>query len=503
MSSVRIVGLVFTVASVVAAGACGGDDFTETGAAGPGGASSSATTGTGTGASSGGGGGSCENGLTACGSDGCVDTDSSVDHCGGCDKPCTGMPNADPQCAGGKCVLGPCTTGFADCDRQPDNGCEENLIDNMEHCGACATVCGIECKGMSCNDVAAVSAGNSFACALRQDGSVWCWGLDYWGNLGSGVGGPDQLAPVKVSLPKPAIQVSANPGDARFHACAVLDDGTVWCWGANGNGQLGINSTSDSPPAQVLNLTDAVAVATGGGHTCAITSSKQLYCWGSNGFGELGLGNQMEQHTPQAVVGGIDEIAIGMDHGCARGALSVSCWGQSNSGQVGLGGTSNVLSPVKLQQGMVDSASLAASYRDSCSVSPTGELRCWGENSNYQMANGTMTDAVYPTVIAAATDVAQAAVGAGHMGYVTTTGLLYLWGNNGAGQVGDGTANPVGAPKDISTPNALPPMKSLSLGGGFSCALGTNGKLYCWGAGALVGDGTGANKSTPVEVKWN
>lgn len=173
----------------------------------------------------------------------------------------------------------------------------------------------VQVKGLPSNPVVIATGGGfngtsdagAFACAVITNGDVWCWGYDGDGQLGDGV--PEDTSPhtkpVKVSLPGPARDVVGG----SYHACALLDDGSVWCWGDNNFGELGNGGspTSSSTPLEVPSLTSNVLEISSDGatSTCALLlSPAQVQCWGSNFYDELGDGaNGGQAATPQPVIG--------------------------------------------------------------------------------------------------------------------------------------------------------------------------------------------------------
>ena len=194
----------------------------------------------------------------------------------------------------------------------------------------------------------AVVAGSGFSCALLADRSAVCWGDDRDGEIGDGAPGATPRAPTPVLGLAGARSLSAH----WQHACAVLVDGSVVCWGSNSSGQLGDGTqVNRAQPVAVPGLQNVVSVATGLSHTCAM-SAGAIRCWGDNSQGQLGsnasgASGAMAQPTLVPIV--IDPVAIaaGAQHTCAvRLNGQVLCWGQNSSGQLGEGSMSSLAEPV-------------------------------------------------------------------------------------------------------------------------------------------------------------
>ncbi|MBI4705937.1 MAG: RCC1 repeat-containing protein, partial [Deltaproteobacteria bacterium] len=138
------------------------------------------------------------------------------------------------------------------------------------------------------------------------------------------------------------------------YTCAVKADGTLWCWGSNGCGQLGDGTTQDkSSPVQVLALgTSAVAVAAGCDYTCAVKADGTLWCWGYNYYGQLGDGTTQDKSLPvevKALGKTVAAVAVGERHTCAvKTGGTLWCWGYNGTGQLGDGTTQDKTSPVQV-----------------------------------------------------------------------------------------------------------------------------------------------------------
>jgi alpha-tubulin suppressor-like RCC1 family protein len=266
-----------------------------------------------------------------------------------------------------------------------------------------ATVVGI-------STATAVAAGYHHTCALLQSGTVQCWGDNTYGQLGDGTpiapgtarGGPSTAhssVPVTVVGISTAVAVTASDG---YHSCAVLQDGTVRCWGDNVSGQLGDGTRNGtSTPLTVPGITTAVNVSSGDYHTCALLQGGAVSCWGLNFSGQLGDGTGADSDTPVQVSGISTAVGVsaGVLHSCA--ALqdgTARCWGYNSNGQIGNGTHNDAYAPA-IVSGIASALSIAAGNSDSCAVLQGGLVRCWGMNTYGELGNGTTADADTPAVV--------------------------------------------------------------------------------------------------------
>jgi alpha-tubulin suppressor-like RCC1 family protein len=234
-----------------------------------------------------------------------------------------------------------------------------------------------------------LTAGENFTCALLSNGTVKCWGDGYQGQLGDGQSSPSST-PVVVAGLSNVTSIAAG----FSHACATRTDGSVRCWGSGYEGQLGDGrSTSADVIVAVSSITNAKAVAAHQNQTCALLTTGQVRCWGWNGWGQLGDGSQNNRPSPAPAISGlsgVEQVVMGGFHTCARlTSGAVKCWGGGDVGQLGDGTTTyNRSIPGAAVSGISAAVDITAGRAHTCAVLQTGETRCWGTNSGYQL--GTM-----------------------------------------------------------------------------------------------------------------
>lgn len=246
-----------------------------------------------------------------------------------------------------------------------------------------------------------IGCGGAHACALGQKGGVACWGDNAQGQLASRDAGAFSAIPVDAPLPSPAIQVAAG----QHHSCALLSDGTVWCWGEGAHGQLGrtLDGTSQDPqPAPVVGLSGVTAITAGSYHSCAIVGDGLLLCWGSNDHGQTGRGpgGAVDEPSPAIVAlpagSHVAQVSAGLLHTCAvLTDGSLWCWGADTTGAVGTGlspdggfATSDVLTPARVGGLGSPAAAVTSGYLHTCALLVEGKVLCWGSNQFGELGLG-------------------------------------------------------------------------------------------------------------------
>lgn len=321
-----------------------------------------------------------------------------------------------------------------------------------------------------------VSAGADHTCALLSIGLPVCWGDGAFGRLGYGneqIIGDDE-APFTagvVDVNATAVQISASSA----HTCALLTGGSVRCWGNGFWGRLGYGNTEhigdDETPASVGTVDvggRVVQLATGAQHTCALLDGGTVRCWGNGQEGRLGYGNILgvgETNTPASVgdvpVGApVQQITAGFRHTCALlDTGAVRCWGDGTNGQLGYGNTDHVGDDeTPASAGDVDiggpAVQIAGGSLHTCALLETGSVRCWGGGS-YRLGYGNTETIGDDEVPATAGDIdiggvsVQIATRYNHTCALLDTGSIRCWGGNNRGQLGYGHTESIG---DDETP---------------------------------------------------
>jgi len=354
----------------------------------------------------------------------------------------------------------------------------------------------------------AVAAGGAHTCALLADGSVRCWGANGAGQLGDNTTASNRLTPVVVSGLSGAIAISAG----NQHTCALLATGTVRCWGFNGAGQLGDGTTSlRRASVLVAGLTRAVAISAGSSHTCALRADGTARCWGSNVAGQLGDNSTSLRNTPVAVAGPLNAVAItaGGDYTCA---LTVDgrgrCWGSNGAGQMGTGTVGGAhLTPVTVSSALSNAVAIAAGSQHTCALQADGSSKCWGSDLTGQLGDGVfVVDGVgetpTPVLAGAGTFTARdIAAGRNHTCAVRANGTVACWGANESGQIGNGTVGGIRqSPVNVT---GLANVVAVAAGEAHTCALLSSGTARCWGlndAGQLGSNTASSISPTPTAV---
>ncbi len=350
-----------------------------------------------------------------------------------------------------------------------------------------------------------LSLGANHSCLLRTDGSILCWGANADGQLGDGtLIGRATPAPVTGG---PYVAVEAG----NYNSCAITAAGGVVCWGRNDYGQLGDGTqVNRALPVAVVGLAQGVRkINSGGASTCALLTDGSVRCWGNNVYGSIGDGTAIDRSTPVAVIGLANQVDVAnySAHSCAVSASGqVTCWGWAYHGQLGNGvnGPSDTFSsPVAVVAPVAQSTRVALGLDFSCSALSTDRVQCWGLNSDGQLGTGGTTPAATPVQVVDLAAPRDLAVGAAFACAVRSDATVACWGRGNVGQLGNGQS---GAGYRVTSPGPVLGVVGaaieVSAGSGHGCARTAAGKVFCWGQGfaGQLGNGLTQSQLTAVEV---
>jgi alpha-tubulin suppressor-like RCC1 family protein len=297
------------------------------------------------------------------------------------------------------------------------------------------------------------------------------------------------------------------------HTCAVTSAGGLKCWGTNNYGQLGNGSTdtlSHTNPADVTGLTSGVStVAAGYSYTCAVTSGGGVKCWGQNKYGQLGSGSTIDTSTPVDVAGltsGVRAIAVGETHACAAtSGGGVKCWGDNREGGLGNGSTTNSQIPVDVAGLTSPVTAIAVGQGHTCALTGSGGVKCWGGNYIGQLGhslNLKNPNSGRPVDVPGLTSgVTAIAAGTVHTCALTSRGGVKCWGSNSHGQLGGGSTG-TSSYNLVNVAGLTSGVTAIAASDEQTCALTSGGGVKCWGwnlAGQL-GNGSTTDSGTPVGV---
>lgn len=324
--------------------------------------------------------------------------------------------------------------------------------------------------------VRSISAGGEHTCSVNTDQTLWCWGRNTYGQLGIKRSGPYAVAPEQVGTRSDWRQVSAGGSST----CGVRGNGTLWCWGVNHRGQLGNGTTKVSDrPVQVGKKTTWATVSVGYTHACAIRTSGSLWCWGDNSAGQLGTGKATGSGKPTRVSGTQwKKVVVGGWHTCGLTTeKTLWCWGRNVFGQLGTGSYQPTKVPTQVGAGKW--RSVALSWTHTCGVTTAGQARCWGRNLEGQLGDGTTTVSPVPRIVAGQPKASAVAVNEGTSCLLSSSKQVWCWGSNSYGAFGQGSLDDTSKARRTRRLGAL---KGISGGWLHACAIGADSKPTCWGS---------------------
>ncbi|MBP3318941.1 MAG: hypothetical protein J6K94_02955 [Ruminiclostridium sp.] len=393
--------------------------------------------------------------------------------------------------------------------------------------------------GAALGEPETLSASGNFAAVVDEKGTLYTWGTNNYGQLGSDNqansedenGTPEQTVPLAVLEDVKAVALG------NFHGAAIKTDGTLWTWGCNDNGQVGKKKVNDkevlwywtfiiphrlvtpyqSVPVQIME--DVAKVSAGDYFTAAVKTDGTLWAWGSNWEGELGTNHEKDQNNkigtpcrkePTLVMEDVADVACGSFHTLIL-KTDGTLWacGNNNSGQLGVVDTSDQAAPVQV---MTDVAAISAGSGFSAAIKTDGTLWTWGDNQYGQLGTGDTRTRYEPTQVMEG--VAQVSLGAYQTAVIKTDETLWTWGWDRFNQLGTGQPLVEGDAQRYTTEPAqvMEDAALASCGTWSTLAAKTDGTLWTWGSdigsnlgtdgkGDLTNENGDAVQSVPVMLE--
>ena len=330
--------------------------------------------------------------------------------------------------------------------------------------------------GAGNGNIAAVAAGDYFSLALKTDGTVWAWGENSRGELGIGSTNSPIYKATQLTALSGVSAISAN----NQTGLALKSDGTVWSWGDNSHGQLGSGAVGGlrATPAQVAGLDHITAIVAGYLHSLALRNDGTVWAWGDNIGGDLGNDTGVNvQYRPYPLqvngLGGVIAIAAGQYGSMAlKGDGTVWVWGWKGNGEFGDGTTSENNATLKNPRpvpGLGGVVTIAAGYSHRLAVKGDGTVWAWGVNGEGQLGNGTFTTTScgcisHPVQVSGLTDVTAVSGGSEHSLALKSDGTVWAWGRDSEDQVSGSTDLHCAADQPCRTVPAQEPVLTDVLG---------------------------------------
>ncbi len=360
----------------------------------------------------------------------------------------------------------------------------------------------------------AIAAGYFHTCAISEvDRSLWCWGFNDTGQVGSTE--PFELEPHLVDGERQWEELSAG----GFHTCAITTDGELYCFGEGLSGELGDGERqrydSPMPVGAPDGDTGWSSVSAGGEHTCAAALGGALWCWGANGDGQVGNGEMVDEREPVLTAAPRWlQVSAGPDFTCARATdiapmVEVQCWGNGRVGQLGDGDPAYRVEPTPIDVGQMIWSEVHAGGEHACAIASTHALVCWGANDSGQLGTDDIDPRLLPTEPDDGSNCwADLATGSLHTcalvdpecdGEIAND--IFCWGNDRDQQLGNG-----GDTTDALTPTLVTSAQAnwtgVYAGGAHTCATKAS-SLWCWGDNQAGEAGVGTddpNVPAPIMI---
>lgn len=335
----------------------------------------------------------------------------------------------------------------------------------------------VKCTGWNTDyTISKIVVSMKFTLALYEDGSVYGCGSNSHYVLGDEYSSRTIPSKIYSLSDVKDIVIGTN------HCFAIKNDGTVWAWGADAYGQLGDGDTIDkSTPVQIPELTNVISIVASGDHSLALKSDGSVLAWGYSSHGALGMGNTDKYYTPTQIstflANNISYITTGMTSFAIREDGSLLAWGSNAYGEYGNGNTFSSKVPVMVVKSSQEYNKIAVGTDHILVIKDDGALYARGYNTKGQLGNGNNIDSVDELIkVSGMNDVIEVAAGDSFSVALKKDGTLWTWGQNSVGQLGDGSYMDRNTPYQI-----LNNVSSISAGDKHVIILKNDGTVWGWG----------------------
>ena len=390
----------------------------------------------------------------------------------------------------------------------------------------------------SIHSLTALGVSYEYTCVVMDNNQMKCWGSNYGGFLGNSAGGwtsENEYTPVSVNDVDATScclsDVIETSPDGR-HTGALTSTGNIWAWGEDYSGQIGHGHIScgnvcNQPhgPSVMPGSRNFTSVATGIWHTCGITEPDMaVWCWGHNTDGQLGTGDDSNRNAPTEITLPQGRHPVSLNTGFASTCVILDngtgmCWGANDHGHLGDGTYNgrNEPTPISILPENRSLIAMDLGAGHTCGILDDGMVNCWG-NSTFcngdwescantttggRLGDGTESSSTYPRAVALPAGRTAISIDAGvdHTCAILDDSSAVCWGLNEQGQLGDGTTTNSTTPVNVSMPPGLG-VAEISAGSKHTCAVATNGSVYCWGyhGDGALGIGEDVDSDVPAYV---
>jgi len=288
------------------------------------------------------------------------------------------------------------------------------------------------------NDWANIALGVRFTCAVKINGKMFCWGDNESGQLNI-ISTAETIVPTEIEIDHKVSLLAVN--SQAQTTCEISEENSLYCWGLNIFGQAGVGNDEFSiPPSLVGEVGEWKAIALGSLHSCGVKQNGSLWCWGANFFGQLGDGSYDSSFSPTLVDDEFlwESVAVNSTNSCAlKKGGQLFCWGPNDLGYLGDGTQETQLEPVVVSE-LETWTAVALGTAFTCAIHTDSSLFCWGDNSEGQIGNPDLESSNIPLMVGEDKDWLHVSAGDSHVCGLKKNGDVYCWGDDESGQVGIG-----------------------------------------------------------------